>query len=179
MTRNILLPLIVFLALAACEAAFARWLPAPVHIPLLLPTAIAVALYAPLHRLLRLAFLSALAGEMVSGAPAGVLSIALIAVAVLTRAVIRRPELPAFVHGCIGAGAAIAYVCILSGFVSGWTLPPARLMPAFLAVNIAIPALSTGILVGCMSALMAAFHQRHLRPFGFSPGIVIQRLPSA
>lgn len=179
MIRKILLPFILFLALAAGEAALARWLPTPFHIPLLLPALIALAMHVPIRRLLRLAFLGALAGEIVSGLPQGIFFTALIGITLLARVIIRRPELPIVVHGLIGVGTALLFMIGVQGVGGGFSVPPARLLPEFLAAAILVPVLTTGILVSLMSGGIDVLRRRRARPLGFLPGIIVQRLPSA
>lgn len=178
MIRKILLPLIFFLVLAGLETAFARWLPAPFRIPLLLPALLTLAMHVPVQRLLRIAFLGALVGEIVSGLPQGILFTALVSITVLTRLLVRRPELSTVVHGLGGSGAAVLFIVGVQGVGGGFARPPARLLPEFLAAAVLVPVLTTGALVSLMSSLLYAWQRRRLRPLGFQQGIVVQRLPS-
>lgn len=164
MIRKLFLPFGIFLLLAAGESAVTRWLPSPFAVPLLLPALLALGFRLPVRRLARLAVLGGVASEVTSGLPTGTVLLALVVIPLAVRGLVRRPDLPLFLHGLTGAFATLVLLTVLHALVPGPLLPPQRLLGQFLTAKVLFPSLFSGTLVLLTSAFLLALEQRRLLP---------------
>ncbi|MDP3685664.1 MAG: hypothetical protein Q8R32_02430 [bacterium] len=179
MIRKILLPFGIFLLLAAGESAVARWMPPPFAVPLLLPALLVLAFRLPVRRLARLAVLGGLAGEVTSGLPTGTVLLALVMIPLAVHGLVRRPDLPLFLHGLAGAFATLVFLTVMHALVPGPLLPPQRLLGQFLTAELLFPSLFSGALVLLMNAFLLALEQRRLLPLMNVPTESVNSVRSA
>lgn len=163
MTRNILL-FLLFVVLQAGEVALARWLPSPFVAPVLLPVLLTLALRVPSPRMARLGFLGGLAGEITSGIAGGSMLVALMGIPLLTKILVRRPDLPMVARGLVGIVAALVFSVLVQAMAAGPFLPPPRLVSQFIIAKFVVSSLFTGMVVILLSMLLDLWDRRRLAP---------------
>lgn len=154
--KNAMAVFLLALAGAGGEELVARWLPAPVVLPLLLPVLLALACWLPSEQLFRVSVLVALAREVGSGLSPGLIFLATLLAVWGARLLLRRPrpDLPALFQALLSMLATGAVLLVLHQG-AGLPVPPIRFLPRFALLSFVVPVLSAGVVTALTGRFLA------------------------